>query len=197
MLSSNLKRLRQEIGMSLEDLAQAVGTSRQNIHRYEKGQIGSVSVEMVELLAKALGVEPSELLGWDGDTASPVKRLPLLGSISCGIPKFADPDGERLYDGAVDADFCLIARGDSMVGARIYDGDTVFIKSQSSVSDGEIAAVVIDDEATLKRVHYYPDQNRLVLSPENPKYQPLTYTDGELNEIRIIGKAVAFRSRLL
>lgn len=81
-----------------------------------------------------------------------------------------------------------------MIGARIYDGDIVFVRKQSTVDNGEIAAVLIDDEATLKRVYYYPDKNKLVLSPENPKYEPFVYIGEELSEVRILGKAVAFQS---
>jgi len=81
-----------------------------------------------------------------------------------------------------------------MVGARIYDGDLVFIRSQESVDNGEIAAVIIDDEATLKRVYFYPEKQKLILSPENPHYEPLVFLGSELDHIKIIGKAVAFQS---
>ena len=83
-----------------------------------------------------------------------------------------------------------------MTGARIYDGDIVFIRSQESVDNGEIAAVIIDDEATLKRVYYYPNEEKLILSPENPKYAPLVYVNEELSSIKILGKAVAFQSEV-
>ncbi len=95
----------------------------------------------------------------------------------------------------LDVDFCLRAAGDSMIGARIYDGDIVFVRKQSSVDNGEIAAVLIDDEATLKRVYYYPDKNKLVLSPENPKYEPFVYIGEELDEVRILGKVVELRAK--
>ena len=81
-----------------------------------------------------------------------------------------------------------------MIGARIYNGDTVFIRAQDSVDNGEIAAVIINDEATLKRVYFYPDEGKLILSPENPKYAPLVYMNDELESIKIIGKAIAFQS---
>ena len=83
-----------------------------------------------------------------------------------------------------------------MIGARIYDGDIVFIREMPIVENGEIAAVIIDDEATLKRVYYYPSQGKLVLTPENPAYEPLVYVGDELNQIRILGKAVYFMSAL-
>ena len=119
-----------------------------------------------------------------------------MGDIACGKPIFA----EESYDGYIDieeginADFCLRAKGDSMIGARIMDGDIVIVKKQDMVQNGEIAVVLIDDEATLKRAYFYPDKNKLVLSPENPKYEPLVYIGEELNSIRILGKAVAFQS---
>ena len=84
-----------------------------------------------------------------------------------------------------------------MVGARIFDGDIVFIRSQSSVDNGEIAAVIINDEATLKRVYYYPNEEKLILNPENPKYAPLLFMGDELNSVKILGKAVAFQSSLI
>ena len=83
-----------------------------------------------------------------------------------------------------------------MIGARIMDGDIVFIREQTIVENGEIAAVIIDDEATLKRVYYYKDSGKLILQAENPKYSPLIYEGEELNSIRILGKAIAFESNL-
>lgn len=83
-----------------------------------------------------------------------------------------------------------------MVGARIHDGDVVFIRKQPEVNNGQIAAVLIGDEATLKRVYYYPEKNKLVLSPENSAYEPLVYVGQELAEVRILGLAVAFQSRV-
>lgn len=124
------------------------------------------------------------------------KRYPLLGEIACGKPIFAEEDRESfiMADSDIGADFCLRAKGDSMIGARILDGDIVFIRETPMVENGEIAAVVIDEEATLKRVYYDQKKGKLVLSPENPKYEPLVYVGEELNSIRILGKAVAFQS---
>ena len=204
MLSNNLKKLRRERGMTLDDLARALGTSRQTIHRYENGVIANVPPEKVAKLASALGVSPSSLMGWGSDVDAEgrglmpiaVKRLPILGEIACGDPIYASEEHESYAcaDGSLDADFCLRAHGDSMTGARILDGDIVFIRSQSSVDNGEIAAVIINDEATLKRVYYYPNEEKLILSPENPRYAPLVYIKDELNDIKILGKAVAFQS---
>ena len=207
MISDKLRRLRKERKLTLEQLADAVGTSRQTIHRYENGTISNIPPEKIVLLADALNTTPAALMGWQDEvdmkfenisTAS-TKRIPLLGAIACGEPIYAEEErGSYLsVECGLDADFCLVAHGDSMTGARIYDGDTVFIRRQDSVDNGEIAAVVINDEATLKRVYFYPDESKLILSPENPKYAPLVYMRDELDTIKIIGKAVAFQSTVI
>ncbi len=205
MLSNNLHKLRKQCGLTLEEVAEKIGTSKQTIHRYENGVISNVPADKVEALARVFGTTPSELMGWKTDTfpysfpnIKPIttKRLPILGRIACGKPIYAEEEHESyiMSGAAPDADFCLRAVGDSMVGARIYDGDIVFIRSQESVDNGEIAAVVIDDEATLKRVYFYPEKEKLILSPENPHYEPLVFLGKELDHIKIIGKAVAFQS---
>lgn len=209
MIGTRIKMLRKQKRMTLEELAVALGTSKQTIHRYENGIIANIPHDKVVQLAEALGTTPAELMGWSRDDAnvadisggSPIriKKLPILGDIACGQPIYATESRENfaVADGSVDADFCLRAHGDSMTGARIFDGDIVFIRSQSSVDNGEIAAVIINDEATLKRVYFYPEESKLILSPENPRYAPLVYINDELESIKILGKAVAFQSRIL
>ena len=209
MIGSRIKALRKQKRMTLEELAAALGTSKQTIHRYENGIIANIPHEKIAQLAEALGTTPTELMGWGGGEyrvaqygeAAPIriKKLPILGDIACGQPIYAAENRENfaVADGSVDADFCLRAHGDSMTGARIFDGDIVFIRSQSSVDNGEIAAVIINDEATLKRVYFYPDESKLILSPENPRYAPLVYINDELENIKILGKAVAFQSSIL
>ena len=209
MLSANLKRLRKERRLTLEEIAAALGTTKQTIHRYENGIITNIPPDKIAALARVLAVSPSDLMGWkdsaptipsvSGVLPISVKNLPILGEIACGEPIYASEEHESFAaaDEKLDADFCLRAHGDSMMGARIFDGDIVFIRSQSTVDNGEIAAVIINDEATLKRVYFYPEDNKLVLSPENPRYAPLVYVGGELENIKIIGKAVAFHSTVI
>lgn len=207
MIGARLRELRKAQGMTLEELAMSIGTSKQTVQRYEKGVISNIPTEKIEALARALGTTPGSLLGWDGDDyinikgISPIttKKLPILGDIACGKPIYAEESHESYAsaDGSLDADFCLRAHGDSMTGARIYDGDIVFIRSQNSVDNGEIAAVIINDEATLKRVYYYPDEGKLILSAENPRYAPQVYINDELDTIKILGKAVAFQSSVI
>ena len=124
------------------------------------------------------------------------RPVPLLGTIACGEPILAEENIEAYVSVNKDipADFALKCKGDSMINARIFDGDIVYIRRQANVDDGEIAAVLIDTEATLKRVRRYP--GKLVLSPCNPMYDDLIYTAEQLDSVRILGKAVAFTSTL-
>ncbi len=203
MVANRLKELRRKADMTLEELAEKLETSKQTIHRYENGVIANIPHEKIKKLAAVLGVSPSELMGWEEnmysyDNVLPIKKknLPLIGTIACGEPIYANEEYGSFVsiNSDVDANFCLRAKGDSMIGARIYDGDLVFIREQDTVDNGEIAAVIINDEATLKRVYYYPDESKIILSPENPRYAPLVYINEELNSIKILGKAVAFQS---
>lgn len=202
-----IKDLRLKAGLSQEELASKTGyTDRSSIAKIEKGEV-DLSHGKIMAFAKALGVSPAYLMGWqDNPTASlppfdnilPVrtKKFPLLGSIACGKPIFAEEDFQTFVEASADinADFCLQAKGDSMIGARILDGDIVFIRRQPQVENGQIAAVIIEDEATLKRVNYLPEKNMLILKAENPHYEDFVYIGEELNQINILGQAVAFQS---
>ena len=123
------------------------------------------------------------------------QSIPMLGEIACGEPILMDDSHAELYSGigmSVKADFCLKCKGDSMVNARIHDGDIVFIKKDEPIEDGQIYAVAIDDEATLKRV--YRSENTVTLVAENPAYAPIVVTGADAKNVRILGKAVAFQS---
>lgn len=204
-LGERIRMLRRKCGYSMEGLGQALGVSRQTIHRYESGVIENIPRAKIARMAELFGTTSASLLGFEDavfsyDGVVPVgrRRIPVLGEIACGAPVYADEQIESyaVEDDGLRADFCLRARGDSMTGARIYDGDLVFVRACSSVENGEIGVVIIDDEATLKRVYYYPEKEKLVLLPENAAYEPLVYLGSELESIKIIGKAVAFQGRL-
>lgn len=202
--SDKLKKLRKEKKITQEKLASIIGVERSSIGKYESTNV-MPSLDVLNRISNYFGVSVDYLIGNDTAQSYPVignifpiekKKIPLLGEIACGKPIFANEERESYVVSGTDicADFCLKARGDSMIGARILDGDIVFIKRTDTVNNGEIAAVIIDDEATLKRVYYYPDKGKLVLNSENPQYEPLVYVGDELNQIHILGKAVAFQS---
>lgn len=123
-------------------------------------------------------------------------KKPRLGTIACGKPILAVEEAEVFDDvpEGINCDFTLKCKGDSMINARVFDGDIVYIRQQDMVDNGDIAAVLIDDETTLKRVRLFKDH--IVLEPENPMYKPLVYWGEEMNTVRILGKAVAFTSAI-
>ncbi len=201
-----IKARRCELGLSYQELSDRTGLSKSTLQRYETGDINNIPLSKIDILAKGLQVEPQYILGWERSETNTVsfdnifpietKRFPLLGEIACGQPIFVNEDRESYIQAGtnIQADFCLKCNGDSMKDARILDGDIVFIRKQPTVDNGQIAAVIIENEATLKRVFYYPESNKLVLSAANSLYEPLVYTGEELNRIRILGLAVAFQS---
>lgn len=204
-IGENIRKRRRALGYTLEDVAHHLGTTRQTIQRYESGVITNIPNEKIAQIADFLATTPSALVGWEEDTGEKeraalmplrMRRVPLLGNVACGEPIWVEEEHGSYVavDGKLNVDFCLRARGDSMIGARINDGDLVLVRRQESVDNGEIAVIVIDDEATLKRVYYYPDEEKLILTPENPRYAPLVYLGKELDKIKILGKAVAFQS---
>lgn len=206
-IGNYIKQLRLSRGMTQEELGEVLGVKKAAVQKWESGQTQNLKRATIKQLADFFGVSPASFI-IDDDTYTDLskygimpietQRIPLLGEIACGEPIFCDEDRESYVEVGTEikADFCLRAKGDSMINARIYDGDIVFIRQQSMVANGEIAAVVIDDSATLKRVYFYPEKSKLVLNPENPAYEPLVYIGDELNEVRILGKAVAFQSDL-
>lgn len=142
--------------------------------------------------------QDSNLAHYDNIYPIELKKFPLLGAVACGEPIYSPEDADVyvMANSNINADFVLKAKGNSMINARIYDGDIVFIKAQSVVELGEIAAVAINNEVTLKRTYYYPNEGKLILNPENPTYEPIVFIGNELNSIRILGKAVAFQSTI-
>lgn len=205
-ISKNIAKAIKEADITYEELSRRTGIARSALHRYATGQTDKLPIDRVIKIAIAVGKSPAFIMGWTDDDSNNIKAdniyplekksFPLLGEIACGEPIMAAEKFELYVKAGTDvqADFCLRCKGDSMVGARINDGDIVFIRKQPMVENGEIAAVIIDDEATLKRVYYDEANSKIVLQAENSHYAPLVYVAEELNQIRILGKAVAFQS---
>lgn len=196
-----IKKLRTEAGYSQEHLGTLLGVQRAAVQKWECGRVQNLKRETIKKLADIFSVSPSSFIdsenSYEYDNIVPLpnmNKIPLLGTIACGEPILAEENIEDEINIPEDihADFALRCKGDSMVDARIMDGDIVYIRQQPTVNNGEIAAVLIGDEATLKRV--YLSNNTVTLMPCNPKYQPYVYTNEQLNEIRILGKAIGFTS---
>ena len=203
-----LRQIRKERGLSQDELAAMLGTTKQVISRYEtKKRVPRLSV--VADYARKLGIPLSTLSGeHDAPPQELVRvggtrRIPILGGAACGEPIYQPGDGTEYVavESDLQCDFALIAQGDSMTGDRIHSGDVVFIRRQDQVRDGEIAAVAVDNELTLKRVRRLRSRDGRVaftqLLPSNPSFSPIEIGGaGETRSVRILGKAVAVRFSL-
>ena len=200
-----IRNRRKELGLTLLDVAKSCNVSEATVSRWESGDIGDMKRSRILSLSKVLKIPTSVIIGdYEEEKINTYNNLyklskqsiPMLGSIACGVPIYADEERESyvMCGTEIKADFCLRCQGDSMINARINDGDIVFIRKQDAVNNGEIAAVIIEDEATLKRFFYYREQGMVILRAENPKYKDIVITGDELNNITVIGKAIAFQS---
>ena len=195
VFSTRLTEKMNEQNITAAELSRRTGISKARISQYIHGVYRPSGKALVDL-ASALLCSEEYLLGTSEHSNTVGKRLKILGEVKCGAPTLAAEiyEGEIIGDPYIDADFCLRAKGDSMIDARIYDGDLVYIKRTDMINNGDIALVIIDGEATLKRAYFYPDSAKLILVPENKNYKPLTYKGEELEYVRIMGRAVAFTS---
>ena len=204
-LYDRIKSRRTELGLTVEELAHKMGyKDKSSISKIENGK-ADIPQSKIAAFADALQTTPAYLMGWEEQpepkkpTIPPgfepmpkMKKIPLIGAIACGEPITAEQNIEKMVDvpESIRCDFSLTCHGDSMVDAGIHDKDVVYIRIQPQVENGEIAAVRIDGEATLKRVYYNP--GTLTLMPANPAYAPMIYTGSQLEEVHIEGKAVGW-----
>ncbi|MDO4608678.1 MAG: S24 family peptidase [Clostridia bacterium] len=198
-----IKKLRKEFNITQEELGKRLGVKRAAVNKWEIGTVKNIKKVHLKKMSEIFNVPLSsffedEYLSYDNIISFPkMNRVPLVGTIACGTPILANEnlEGEVTVPEDVNADFALRCKGDSMIDARIMNGDIVYIRQQPTVENGEIAAVLIDEEATLKRV--YLTNNTITLVACNSKYQPFVYSGEELNQIRILGKAVGFTSTII
>lgn len=198
-----IKQRRNELGLTVEELANKMGyKDKSSISKIENGK-ADIPTSKVVAFARALETTTAYLLGVDTDEVTippgfePLPKMvkrPLVGSIACGEPITAEENIQDYVDVPAEAncDFCLRCKGDSMIDAGIHDGDVVYIHIQPAVENGQIAAVRIDGEATLKRVFWNADTKTLQLLAENRNYPPMVFSGPILDTVHIEGKAVGY-----
>ena len=205
-MQTRLKDLRQSIGMNMKEFASFLNIKYTTYVGYENGTREPGS-DFLTLVAKKFGTTTDYILMLTDNPVSfshgimplpSTRSIPIIGEIACGRPILAEENfvGWANIPENIKADFCLVCKGDSMVGARIFDGDLVCIRQQERVDNGEIAAVMIEDEATLKRVYLFPG-HYLELRAENPNFAPMKYSGESMSEVRILGKALYFISQVI
>lgn len=196
-IGEKIKKLRLDNNMTLEELGGKVGVSKQSLFKYENGIVTNIPLDRIEKLGKVLGVDPSELVGWNNVKEVKLdiqpRKIPILGKIAAGTPILAVENHEDYFDTSefINADFALQIQGDSMIGSRIYDGDIVFLRKQSYIENGQIGAFLIDGEATLKI--FNKQNNTVMLLSSNPNYSPIILNPDKENII--LGKLIGVYSR--
>jgi repressor LexA len=190
-----VRKRREHLGMSQDELALLLGYSdKSSISKIENSQRDIYRGKVVEF-AEALKTTPSYLMGWTDDVLGynllqvTTRKIPIIGNVHCGVPEYAEEDFLDIVDSDIRADFALRATGDSMIGAGIEEGDLVFVRKQPTINSGELAVVLIKDEAAIKRV--YMHDSYISLSAENPAYAPIVIKENEEQEVFILGKVVA------
>ena len=208
IILSRLNKCVTESPYSYVELEKLTGIAKSSLQRYVSGKTKRIPVDAIQAIGRALGISDAYLMGWSENKygnnipngfqpCPPTSQRPRLGIISCGDP-IDTPENFDGYDevpNTFDCDFTLVCEGDSMIGARICDGDIVYIKQQPTIENGQIAAVLIDGvEKLLKRV--YITEESIILQAENPAYPTRFYHQEDMNRVSIIGKVVGFVSRV-
>lgn len=211
LMSERILKSIKDAGLSYGELHERTGIPKSALQRYATGETEKIPLDRVEAIAKATEVSAAFLMGWEDratETPLPPKSetvippgfeplpemqlIPLVGEIACGMPITA----EENLDGYVEApkgrhiDFALTCKGESMIDAGISDGDVVFVRKQPTVENGQIAAVRVNGEATVKRV--YINGNAMILQPANINFLPQTYAISELDDVAIEGLVVGW-----
>ena len=202
-----LRNRRNELGLTMQEVARAVGVREATVSRWESGNIANMGRDRIASLAKVLQVNPSVIMGWEEEVPpipgafpyKPARRIPIVGRVAAGLPVLA----EEYIEGYIEIDykdsgeyFGLRVSGDSMNAANIHDGNILIIRKQPEVENGQIAVVIVNGyDGTVKR--YYRNGDMVTLMPQstNPDHQPQMYNINE-TEIRIVGKAVENRISL-
>lgn len=197
MLKQRLISARKGAGLTQAEVADYLGMRRQTYSAYERG-VSTPDANTIATLARLFGVSAGELV--TGEVSANAIRVPVCGNVAAGIPIDAIEDVEEYVE--VDAS---LARGATLIGLKVKgrsmeprftNGDTVIIRCQSSVDNGDIAVVLVGDEATMKKVVRYTEGIRLM--PTNPAYEPRYFSNEEIKTlpVTIIGKVVELRAKI-
>lgn len=166
---------------TMQEIADYMGMTKSNVSGYikemsEKGMISTSG-------------------GWRGlstnkmqKTLSNLTRVPILGSIACGTPMFAEENIESYvtisssFLGSGNY-FLLRASGESMINAGIEDGDLVLVKQQNTAEEGQIVVALVEDSTTLKRLYIDRNKKKIRLHPENDNMEDMYFDSVEIQGV--------------
>lgn len=205
-VGEKIKKRRIELGLTLEEVGNMVGVGKSTVRKWETGYIANMRRDKIAKLSAALQIPPTDLMDWEETSAYNKqklpdntiflhfsdKKVPLIGGVACGEPIYREEEESTSFHipQGCDCDFCMRCHGDSMTGSGIHEGDIIYIKQMPIVDNGQMAAVRVENEYTLKIVYYDREANLITLVATNPAVSPLSYHDEQLDQIEIIGRAV-------
>ena len=206
IMAENIKYYMDLNNKSRNDMCEALGFKYSTFTDWVNGK-KYPRIDKIEMIANYFGIEKSDLVekrdkalpeGAIPYVPEPMVNVPLVGSVNCGTPLFAEDNIEG-YIPTPESDlqtgetyFWLRAKGDSMINAGIHHGDLLLIRQQADVDNGDIAVVAVNgDEATLKRVK--KQENALILQPENPACEPKIFVGKDMENIHIRGRLMQLR----
>lgn len=200
-----IKQLRLESNLTQEELAQAAGTTKQTIHKYETGIITNIPASKIKLIADKLDTTPAFLMGWTNEQRENLPSpnitedfttFPIIGDIAAGYDHTAIEDwsGDVIdipnayLKGRDSSDFFVLrVSGDSMF-PTYQNGDLVLILKQTTANySGQVAAIMYEDNATLKKVEYITGEDWLRMVPINTSFPPKTLNGDDLQYCRVLG----------
>ena len=200
-VGEKIKDLRKSFGLTQTELGQRVGVQKNAVSKWECGRVEDIPISTIKRLASLFDVPASYLIDDDAPLyhrrltpLTNMKQWKVIGGTACGAPIHHEMDDSVLAPANIHADRVFRCIGDSMIGAHIFDGDIVFIRTGEYVEDGRIAVVRIGDEYSLKRI--FRGDDYLELRSENPAYPPIIIR-GEQENAEIVGKAVQCLTRII
>lgn len=195
MIGDNIRYFRKRAGYSQQQLAKKLKIKQASVSNWESGKT-TPDTKYLSNIMTILNVSMNDLFSDEPrrelDSIRVIRNaVPIVGEIACGTPITAEQNIEGYADipDGIHADFALKCKGDSM-NPTFLDGDLVLIKQQPEVENGQIAAVNINGETTLK--HVYRRKDGLLLTADNPQFPPIFASAGSNEEIVIHGLAVGY-----
>lgn len=204
-VGDRIKQRRKEIGMSQTELAEKVGSTKQNIYKYENGIITNIPSDKIEMIAAVLSTSPGVLMGWDdaadahdSDSEARLCYVQYAGPVAAHFDatpteehEFRRLPPEWLGHRRPEDFFVASVDGNSMY-PHFHDGDDILCLRCSDMGrSGRVGIIVFgDDEATLKRIDYQPGEDWIDLVPINPEYTTKRLAGADLEQCRVVGRVI-------
>ena len=202
--ADRLKDVRVSTSLHQKDFAEMFGINPTTFNRYESGDIKKLPANVIKIICNKYGLNPAWLMGYEEaekymvseKALQKTRRVPVFGSIVAGIPITEQEDliDYEYTPGNLNVDFCVMINDDSLSGARIIQGDMVYIERNQSLANNDIALIEFNQEVLIRRVHKF--DGGILLRAESKGYPDVTITKKNSRDMKVIGKAVLFRSEV-